>query len=188
MEKKEVYTTGEIAKLCGVNTLTALRWIQRGQLKAFQLPGRGDNRVKKNDLMLFLKKHGMPTPKELALRDCVLAVDDDPRMVRSIQRLLKSEGIDTLTCTEGFKAGIMITSLFPKLVTLDLNMPGMGGLDIIKYIRGLDELKDVRILVVSAMPQKALGAALKAGADDVLKKPFDDRSLLDKVRALTAMD
>ncbi len=63
--KKRNLTTGDIAKLCGVNFRTVIRWIQRGHLKAFQLPGRGDNRVQVADFIEFLNENNMPIPEEL---------------------------------------------------------------------------------------------------------------------------
>ena len=64
MEKRTL-TTGEIAQYCGVNFRTVIRWIKRGYLNAFQLPGRGDNRVEIGDFMAFLEKHNIPIPEEL---------------------------------------------------------------------------------------------------------------------------
>jgi len=61
---KRTLTTGEIARYCGVNFRTVIRWIKRGYLNAFQLPGRGDNRVEVEDFLIFLKKNNIPIPEE----------------------------------------------------------------------------------------------------------------------------
>ncbi len=63
--QKDIFTTGDIAKYLGVNFRTVGRWIKKGYLKAFQLPGRGDNRVTREDFFEFLQEHGMPVPEEL---------------------------------------------------------------------------------------------------------------------------
>jgi len=66
---KQVLTTGEVAGYCGVNFRTVIRWIKRGYLTAFQLPGRGDNRVRVEDFVTFLEENRIPVPHEvLALR------------------------------------------------------------------------------------------------------------------------
>lgn len=185
MEHKEFYTTGEIAKCCGVNFRTVLRWIQKGKVKAYKLPGgRGDHRVKRNDLISFLMEYDLPIPENLKPANRLLVVDDDSRMANSIQRLLKREGFETTVCTDGFKAGMMTASLLPQLMILDLNMPGMGGMDVLQFVRDTEALKNIKILVVSAMPQKDLEAALQAGADDILSKPFDGPELLERVKTL----
>jgi len=58
-------STGEIAKLCDVNLRTVIRWIERGALKGFKLPGRGNNRVRVEDFLAFLVEHEIPIPAEL---------------------------------------------------------------------------------------------------------------------------
>jgi excisionase family DNA binding protein len=63
--EKRTLTTGEIAHYCGVNFRTVIRWIKRGYLNAFQLPGRGDNRVEVGDFLAFLERHNIPIPEEL---------------------------------------------------------------------------------------------------------------------------
>ena len=64
-KKKRILTTGEIAEYCGVNFRTVIRWIKRGHLEAYQLPGRGDNRIKVEDFIHFLDEHKMPIPDDL---------------------------------------------------------------------------------------------------------------------------
>ena len=62
MNNKSTLTTGDIAKYCGVNFRTVIRWIERGHLNAFKLPGGGDNRIAIPNFLSFLKEHGMPLP------------------------------------------------------------------------------------------------------------------------------
>ena len=66
---KQTLTTGEIAQYCGVNFRTVIRWIKRGYLDAYQLPGRGDNRVKIIDFIDFLDRFNMPVPDDLKKED-----------------------------------------------------------------------------------------------------------------------
>ncbi|ASP40977.1 hypothetical protein CHH28_17240 [Bacterioplanes sanyensis] len=67
MREKQALTTGEVAKFCGVNFRTVIRWIERGHLQAYKLPGRGDNRIPVNGFVEFLKDNHMPVPDELLL-------------------------------------------------------------------------------------------------------------------------
>jgi excisionase family DNA binding protein len=66
---KQVLTTGEAAKYCGVNFRTIIRWIDRGHLDAYKLPGRGDNRIPINGFVDFLRKNAMPVADELLSND-----------------------------------------------------------------------------------------------------------------------
>lgn len=184
---KRTLTTGEVATYCGVNFRTVIRWIKRGLLKAYQLPGRGDNRIAVDDFLDFLRENKMPVPPEL--RDAqregrVLIVDDDPKVARNVQRVLRRAGFETELAHDGFRAGILFETFLPAVMTLDLKMAGLGGLEAIRFVRSTSSLKDIKILVLSAMPRAELQAALAAGADDVIEKPFKNQDLVDRVTAL----
>ena len=186
---KRILTTGDIAELCGVNFRTVIRWIQRGHMKAFQLPGRGDNRILMKDFLEFLRENNMPVPEELegTSEPRVLIVEDDKRMAQSIQRALKRKGFETMISLDGFMAGVVASTFKPVVMTLDLKMPSLGGLDILKAIRKNPDLAGIKVLVVSAMPQEELDQARAAGADDVLEKPFANNDLVAKVAQLAGV-
>ena len=69
MTDKQALTTGEAAKYCGVNFRTVIRWIERGHLDAYKLPGRGDNRIPVDTFVDFLRQNDMPVPDELVADD-----------------------------------------------------------------------------------------------------------------------
>ena len=74
---KEVLTTGEAAKYCGVSFRTVIRWVEQKKLKGYSLPGRGDKRILMVDLIEFLNANAMPIPQELVkTNDRILIVDD----------------------------------------------------------------------------------------------------------------
>jgi len=104
--KKRVLTTGEIAEYCGVNFRTVIRWIKRGQLKAYQLPGRGDNRIELHDFVAFLNNYKMPMPDDLQQDQPrrVLVVDDDLSSSQAIERTLCRAGFETEIAMDGFSA------------------------------------------------------------------------------------
>lgn len=187
--EKQPLTTGEIAKYCGVNFRTVIRWIKQGHLKAYRLPGRGDNRVEVQDFLNFLKVHEMPIPEEFQEHSHrVLIVEDDPPMARNMQRVLRRNGFDTEIASDGFSAGALVEIFSPAVMTLDLKMPGLGGLEVLKFVRSKENLRHIKVLVVSAMPQKELDDALKAGADDVLEKPFKNEKLIEKVSRMAGVE
>lgn len=183
---KRALTTGEIADWCSVNFRTVLRWIERGDLKAFKLPGdRGDNRVRVEDFLGFLTTHGMPIPQELqTTAKRLLLVEDNPADVRLFMAAIDGHGFDVKQTGNGFQAGALLGTFLPGVLVLDLNIPGLGGLDVIRMVRTMDQLKNMRILVVSAMDQAKLDGALACGADDALQKPYDYRTLVEKISGL----
>lgn len=187
MVEKRVLTTGEVAKYCGVNFRTVIRWIERGQLKGYQLPGRGDRRVEVEDLLAFLEENDMPVPEELCENPRrLLVVEDDNVAALAITESLKASGWETMRARDGLEAGSLLESFQPAMMTLDLRMSGLSGLEVIRFVRERDHLSHIKILVISGMPPQELQQALDAGADDVLAKPFTQERLLDAVQQLTA--
>ncbi|MCA9186306.1 MAG: response regulator [Pirellulaceae bacterium] len=186
MHPKRVLTTGEIARYCAVHFRTVLRWIERGELRAYKLPGRGDNRVKLEDFLDFLSVHEMPVPEGVRQHtNRVLVVEDEPRMARSIRRVLERAGFEVATANDGFRAGTYLTTFCPAVVTLDLQMPGLTGMDVLAFIRETPGQERVKILVVSGLDDESLQEAIDAGADEALAKPFENDDLVRKVQALT---
>lgn len=195
-------TTGEVAKYCDVNFRTVIRWIERGVLEAYQLPGRGDNRVPVKAFIKFLKENQMPIPEDfisvesaisadntisenqMETNNKVLIIDDQEEMARTIARVLKRLGYQTEIAENGFIAGVLLLSYKPALVTLDLRMPGLNGFDVLKFIKGREELNALKVLIISGEKSTELEKAISEGADDALAKPFNNQDLEEKVKRL----
>ncbi|NRP28331.1 MULTISPECIES: response regulator [unclassified Marinobacterium] len=178
-------STGEIAKLCDVNLRTVIRWIERGALKGFKLPGRGNNRVRVEDFLAFLVEHEIPIPAELQEDSRkVLVVDDEPAIARALQRVLRKHGLVAEVAADGFQAGTKLMKDRPILVTLDLSMPGLSGYDVLSFVRETPEIASTKILVISALGSEALQKAIDLGADAILNKPFDNHELVEVINKL----
>ena len=172
-------TSGEIASYCDVNLRTVIRWIENGKLKGFKLPGRGNNRVLVEDFIEFLQRHYMPIPDALKgdATPSILIVDDEMPVAKSIQRVARRAGFESYIATGGFQAGIMLSQHEPKVMTLDLSMPGMDGYSVIDFTREQSKYKDLKIVVISALDDISLERALEIGADASLQKPFSNHDL-----------
>ena len=188
MDDQQMLTTGDVVKHCKVSFNTVHRWIENGHLKAYQNPGGGNNRIEVRDFLDFLNENNMPIPDEFQERaPRVLIVEDELPMTKSIQRALKRAGFETEIALDGFKAGLLLESFSPTVMTLDLKMPGMSGLEVIKQVRATPHLAHVKILIVSGLAQEDLEEALATGADDVLEKPFANKALVEKVSRLAGV-
>lgn len=186
MDKQQrVLTSGEVAKYCSVHLRTVIRWIQQGDLKAYKLPGRGNNRIEEKDFLAFLTSNGMPIPDEFQVsKPRILIVDDEKDMAKSIQRVLRKEDYDIYMAHDGFEAGAQLGILKPQLMTLDLSMPKMNGFSVLKFVRNQSEFDNLKIVVISALDNNQLKKAEKAGANASLSKPFDNQTLINTVKQL----
>ncbi|MCP4598398.1 response regulator [Neptuniibacter sp.] len=182
-------TTGDIAKVCDVNLRTVIRWIERGELQAFKLPGRGNNRVTEKDFVAFMRKHGMPIPEQFqhAALNRVLIVDDEVQVTKAINRVLRGAGYEAIEANDGFSAGSKLMKERPALMTLDLSMPGLDGYDVIRFVRQAPGISDTKILVISALDERDLERAIECGADAVLQKPFANSELLAAIETILAL-
>ncbi len=115
----------------------------------------------------------------------ILVCDDSMYMRQKIKQALQDAGYEIVGEAEtGAEAITKYQELTPDLVTMDVVMPGMSGVDAVQKIMQGDA--EARIIMCSAMGQKKLiSDALQAGARDFLVKPFENSQLLDAVeRAL----
>ncbi|MGI5268294.1 response regulator transcription factor [Nonomuraea sp. CA-218870] len=113
----------------------------------------------------------------------ILAVDDDPAILRALRRGLRLEGFGVDTADSGAGALELVAVRRPDAVVLDVSMPGMSGIEVCARLR--DGGTDVPVLMLSAMDEVAdRVAGLAAGADDYVVKPFDLAELVLRLRAL----
>jgi diguanylate cyclase (GGDEF)-like protein len=112
----------------------------------------------------------------------LLVVDDDADSLAIIAEALRWEGYQVQTEISGQGALAAIRVWDPDLILLDVNMPGMNGLDALKDLRHKEE-KYVSVMFISGNTStEAVIAGLDAGADDYIPKPFDPLELLARVR------
>jgi two-component system, OmpR family, KDP operon response regulator KdpE len=112
----------------------------------------------------------------------MLVVDDEPQIRRSLQVNLERSGYAVETVESGEDALSSFRNRRPDVVILDLIMPGMGGVEVVRRIR---ESSTVPIIVLSAMGEEARKVeALELGADDYMTKPFGMDELLARIHSL----
>jgi DNA-binding response OmpR family regulator len=114
--------------------------------------------------------------------DRVLIVDDDVELCRLLGERLSSEGFALETVHDGPRGLERVLSQEHALVILDLMLPGMGGLEVLRRVRSQSP---VPVLILTARGEdvdRILG--LEIGADDYLPKPFNPRELIARIRAI----
>lgn len=112
----------------------------------------------------------------------VLIVDDDENISEVIDMYLKSYGYNTKLALNGIEAQKAYLEYTPDLVLLDVIMPYINGIDILKWIRRQKETPVIMITAKADTFDKVL--ALELGADDYIVKPFEPKELLARVKAV----
>lgn len=112
----------------------------------------------------------------------VLIVDDEPRIVRGVQKYFEQAGFQVVAAYDGPSGLSYARTEKPDLIVLDLMLPGMDGLDVCRAVR---KDSDVPIIMLTARADEAdTLIGLELGADDYVTKPFSPRELVARARAV----
>jgi DNA-binding response OmpR family regulator len=118
----------------------------------------------------------------------VLVVDDEPYAVELLQECLTAKGYEVLTASDGEEALRKVKEERPHVILLDVRMPKMSGLEVLRRVREMDQ--EVGVIMVTAVNEEETGnQALQMGAFDYITKPLDfqylERSLWVKLQMMT---
>ena len=102
----------------------------------------------------------------------ILVVDDEESVVELFLRILNKKEYTVLTANNGKEALELADKERPDLIILDLNLPGMGGIEVLRRIKKIDE--NIEVIVITGYgTMKTVKAAMRLGAYDYITKPFD---------------
>jgi two-component system, OmpR family, response regulator RegX3 len=112
----------------------------------------------------------------------VLIVDDEPALADAVGYALRTEGFETDAVEDGEQALEAALNGFYDLVLLDLNLPGVSGVEVCRRLRAESRVPIIMLTARDAEADRVLG--LEIGADDYITKPFSEVELLSRVRAI----
>lgn len=111
----------------------------------------------------------------------ILVIDDEPAILNLINAYLKSEGYDYTTAEDGISGLKAFRAFKPDLVILDIMLPGLDGIEVLRQVRNESEAYVIMLTAKSEEVDKLVG--LSVGADDYLTKPFSPRELMARIKA-----
>lgn len=112
----------------------------------------------------------------------IALVDDDRNILTSLRMALESEGYSTQTYNDGASALDGLTGSPPDLAILDIKMPRMDGMELLRRLRQVTEMPVIFLTSKDEEIDELFG--LKMGADDYIRKPFSQRLLVERVKAV----
>lgn len=115
----------------------------------------------------------------------ILAVDDEEDLLELVRYNLIREGFDVTTAATGEEALVTIRNNPPDLILLDLMLPKMDGLTVMRRLTENEELKKIPVIMLTAKGEEAdVITGLELGADDYVTKPFSPRILVARIRSV----
>jgi DNA-binding response OmpR family regulator len=115
----------------------------------------------------------------------VLVADDDEDILLLVTTRLKRDGFEIVQASDGDQALAVARERRPALAVLDIGMPGLDGVEVLEQIRADDDLRAMKVLLLTAKAQESdVRRGFDAGADAYVKKPFSPADLSARVREL----
>jgi DNA-binding response OmpR family regulator len=115
----------------------------------------------------------------------ILLADDSPQALRLAEQILKAQGLEVVSVTDGAVAMRRLSDVKPDVVIADIYLPTKSGFDLARFMKSEPEFRDIGILFAAApIDQFNETDAKNAGADDILRKPFEASVLLGAVQKL----
>lgn len=118
---------------------------------------------------------------------CVLIADDDADIRELVRYKLDRSGYELVAVEDGERAWAALNERRPDVAVLDVMMPGLSGIDVLKRVREHETLFDLPVILLTARGQdQDVDEGFVAGADDYIVKPFSPRRLVDRLESALA--
>ncbi|MEA2708347.1 MAG: hypothetical protein QOF78_948 [Phycisphaerales bacterium] len=186
---KDVLTTGEVAKICSVAPRTVSKWFDSGALHGYRIPGSKDRRIPLNQLIRFMKQHGMPLNGLMTGSTRVLIVDDEQDIVEVLEKILEDEAkYEVEVCKGGFQAGVTADKLRPHVILLDMHLTTVDASDVCRQVKNSNDLQLTKVIAMSSkLTDDEAKSLTAAGFDGFLRKPFHVRQVIEAIEDAMAV-
>ena len=182
---KDVFTTGEVARLCHVAPRTVSKWFDTGQLKGYRIPGSKDRRIPRDQLLRFMRAHGMPIQGLDVGVTRVLIVDDEYELADVLRNSLERDvGYNVKVATNSFEAGMLADDFRPHVILFDMSIADSDARTVLRALKTNPELAATRVIAVGEIEEDGQ-RLMSYGFESYLKKPFDLRTIVRQIEQAT---
>jgi hypothetical protein len=180
----KVFTTGQISKICQVAPRTVSKWFDTGRLSGYRIPGSNDRRVPRENLIAFMKEHGIPLgPLAIPESLKILLVGLSESLQHQLRRELPADRYEFSTAATAFDAGVQAALSSPHCIVLDT---GIGKDEAEGMARNLKHRHGAKApLLVALLPASDADETMDLTLfDDRFRPPFDVALLAGRIRQL----
>ncbi len=186
---KDVLTTGEVAKICHVAPRTVSKWFDTGALTGYRIPGSKDRRIPLNQLIRFMKQHGMPLNGLMTGHTRIMIVDEEYDIVEVLEKILEDEAkYEVEIARGGFAAGIIAEKFRPHVILLDVHLNDIDARQVVKQVKGNSDLQLTKLVAMSGkLTDDEAKGLMGQGFDGFLRKPFHVRQVVEAIEDAMAV-
>ena len=176
--RKDVLTTGEVARICRVAPRTVSKWFDTGRLRGYRIPGSRDRRIPVQQLVAFMRAHGIPLDGLDAgcCRVMVLSASLPEELCDAVNA---SDHYTMRVASNGFEAGMVAQGFRPHVVIVDLTDDEAQAAKVCGLIKARPELQGARVLAATSDASDSRRSQLLAeGFDGCLPKPLSATAVI----------
>ncbi len=179
--RKDVLTTGEVARICHVAPRTVSKWFDTGKLRGYRIPGSRDRRIPLEQLIAFMRVHGIPLDS-LDGGTCRILIMDNDVPEELIRDLQQTDRYEVRKAENGFEAGVVAQQFHPHVIVVDVEESESDAVLICRNVKIHAELQGTKVLAAAPnLDDSRTKELVGQGFDNCLSKPYTLRRLLQAV-------
>jgi len=183
--RKEVLTTGDVARICHVAPRTVSKWFDTGKLRGYRIPGSRDRRIPVQQLLAFMRANGIPLDgldgglcRVLVVSRCL-----PPGLIDQTNAIGR---YDVRAAANGFEAGVQAEQFRPHVIVLDAATSLEDAVEICRHVKAAGGLEGVKVIAtVADLRPENRRELLARGFDDCLPAPATSAELTAAVQRVT---
>jgi len=183
--RKEIFTTGEVAKICHVAPRTVSKWFDTGKLRGYRIPGSRDRRIPREHLVAFMRVHGIPMDGLDLGVGRILAVGPD-LPAGLVDAINASNQYELRAAANEFEAGVLAQQFRPHVIVVALTDGADQAAAMCRDIRSTAALQSAKVIAAAPdLTEPTRKQLLAGGFDDVLPHPYTVSQLVQAVENAT---
>ena len=186
--RKEVLTTGQVARICHVAPRTVSKWFDTGKLRGYRIPGSRDRRIPVEHLIAFMRTHGIPLDG-LDGGSCRILIMDStrsPSRRELIRALGEVQRYEVRAVENGFEAGVSAQQFRPHVIVLDTSDGEQEAAAICRNIKSHSELQSAKVIAAAPnLDERSRRQLAGQGFDECLPAHYSLKQLVRAVEDAT---
>jgi excisionase family DNA binding protein len=182
---KQVFTTGEAARVCNLSQQTIIRCFDRGRLTGFKVPGSRFRRIPRAELVRFMQDNSIPLERLAAVRRRALALGKLEGPLAALARPSDAgAALDVRAADNPFDAGALLASFRPHVVIITDSATGFDLDLVVRRVRSSEENAGVKIVALGARSGGAREAVARLAPDAIMEAPMAPAELAARLAAV----